>query len=50
MSEPVQRFLGSGETLARLHAWCEEAEQSGIKALQQFSARLKGYTLVQAAH
>ena len=45
-----ERSHDAHETLARLHAWCEEAEQSGIKALQQFSARLKGYTLVQAAH
>src|SRR5690606_24199535 len=45
-----ERSHDAHETLARLHAWCEEAEQSGIKALQQISARLKGYTLVQAAH
>ena len=44
-----ERSHDAQETLSRLHAWCEEAEQSGIKALQQFSARLKGYTLVQAA-
>ena len=31
--------------LARLHAWCQEAEASGIASLQQFSARLKGYSL-----
>jgi stearoyl-CoA desaturase (delta-9 desaturase) len=35
-------------TLARLQAWCAEAEASGIQSLQQFSARLKGYTLVPA--
>jgi stearoyl-CoA desaturase (delta-9 desaturase) len=32
-------------TLQRLQAWCNEAEASGIQALQAFSARLKGYTL-----
>src|SRR6476661_7139763 len=34
--------------LARLHAWCQEAEASGIASLQQFSARLKGYALATA--
>lgn len=28
-----------------LQAWCREAEASGIRALQEFSARLKGYAL-----
>jgi stearoyl-CoA desaturase (delta-9 desaturase) len=32
-------------TLAKLHAWCAEAEASGIQALQAFSVRLKGYAL-----
>jgi len=31
-----------------LRAWCREAEASGIAALEQFSARLKGYALVSA--
>jgi len=35
-------------TLSKLHAWCTEAEASGIHALQQFSARLKGYAIVPA--
>ena len=35
-------------TLRKLHAWCVEAEASGIQSLQQFSARLKGYALVPA--
>ncbi len=35
-------------TLAKLHAWCNEAEASGIQALQAFSARLKGYALAPA--
>lgn len=35
-------------TLQKLHAWCAEAEASGIAALQAFSARLKGYALVPA--
>jgi stearoyl-CoA desaturase (delta-9 desaturase) len=32
--------------LEALRAWCAEAVASGIAALQQFSARLKGYALV----
>jgi stearoyl-CoA desaturase (delta-9 desaturase) len=32
--------------LEALRAWCAEAEASGIAALQEFSARLKGYALV----
>ena len=35
-------------TLQRLHAWCAEAEASGIKSLEQFSQRLKGYALAPA--
>jgi len=29
----------------RLQAWCAEAEQTGIKALQEFAAYLRGYSL-----
>ena len=32
-------------TLHNLQAWCHEAEASGIRVLQEFSARLKGYSL-----
>ncbi|MDQ3269556.1 MAG: fatty acid desaturase [Pseudomonadota bacterium] len=35
-------------TLHKLHAWCAEAEASGIQALEAFSLRLKGYALVPA--
>ena len=35
-------------TLARLQAWCAEAEASGNQQLQAFSARLKGYALAPA--
>ena len=34
--------------LEALRAWCADAEASGIAALQQYSARLKGYALVPA--
>ena len=37
-------------TLQRLHAWCVEAEASGIHTLQAFSERLKGYALAPARH
>ena len=35
----------ASERLQRLQAWCQEAEASGIRALQDYSARLKGYAL-----
>jgi stearoyl-CoA desaturase (delta-9 desaturase) len=38
----------AAERLQRLQAWCAEAEASGVRALQDYSARLKGYAL-QAA-
>nr|WP_243700020.1 fatty acid desaturase [Lysobacter sp. N42] len=44
-----ERSHDAKATLARLHAWCQEAEASGIASLQQFSARLKGYALAPAA-
>jgi len=39
------RSNSAGETLHNLQAWCHEAEASGNRALQEFSARLKGYSL-----
>ncbi|WP_058835876.1 DesA family fatty acid desaturase [Luteimonas abyssi] len=39
------RSHDAGERLRRLQAWCHEAEASGIRALQEYSARLKGYSL-----
>lgn len=40
----------NGEAMLEgLKQWCREAEASGIRALQEFAARLKGYSLV-AAH
>lgn len=36
---------GSEATLEALRQWCHEAEQSGHAALQEFAARLKGYSL-----
>jgi stearoyl-CoA desaturase (delta-9 desaturase) len=33
--------------LAQLSDWVHEAENSGIKSLQDFAARVRGYALVQ---
>jgi len=38
----------AADTLHQLQAWCHEAEASGVRALQEFSARLKGYSLQTA--
>ena len=40
------RSNDAGERLKQLQAWCQEAEASGIRALQEYSMRLKGYALV----
>ncbi len=39
------RSHDAAERLRQLQAWCQEAEASGIRALQEYSARLKGYAL-----
>ena len=41
-----ERQQDAATTLARLQEWCREAEASGIRALQDFAARLRGYALV----
>jgi len=43
-----ERSNDASATLQRLQAWCAEAEATGIRALQEFSARMKGYAI--AAH
>jgi stearoyl-CoA desaturase (Delta-9 desaturase) len=43
------RAQNASESLQNLQAWCREAEASGIRALQEYSQRLKGYSL-QTAH
>jgi len=43
------RSHDAGERLHALQAWCRDAEATGIRALQDFSARLKGYSLRGAA-
>jgi stearoyl-CoA desaturase (delta-9 desaturase) len=39
------RSHDAAERLRQLQAWCHEAEESGIAALQAYSQRLKGYAL-----
>ncbi|KAF1685338.1 acyl-CoA desaturase [Pseudoxanthomonas broegbernensis] len=39
------RSHDAAERLRQLQAWCHEAEASGIRALQEYSMRLKGYAL-----
>lgn len=40
-----QRGHDAAERLRRLQAWCEAAEASGVRALQEYAARLRGYAL-----
>ena len=42
------RTANAGESLRNLQEWCREAEATGIRALQEYSARLKGYSLQPA--
>lgn len=39
------RSNDAAERLTKLQQWCQEAEASGIAALQAYAARLKGYAL-----
>lgn len=38
----------AAERLRRLQAWCAEAEASGVRALQDYATRLRGYALAPA--
>jgi stearoyl-CoA desaturase (delta-9 desaturase) len=38
----------AAERLRRLQAWCAEAETSGVRALQEYATRLRGYALAGA--
>jgi stearoyl-CoA desaturase (delta-9 desaturase) len=40
---------GAEAMLAALQEWCREAEASGIRALAEFAARLRGYALAPAS-
>ncbi len=39
---------GAEQALKGLQQWIHEAEESGIRALQEFAQRLKGYTVAAA--
>ena len=39
------RTSNANEALHNLQTWCREAEATGIRALQDYAARLKGYSL-----
>ena len=43
----TQRSQTGADRVERLRAWCAECEQSGIQALEDFAAYLRGYRLVQ---
>jgi stearoyl-CoA desaturase (delta-9 desaturase) len=40
-----ERSTDAAASLQRLQVWCAEAEATGIRALQEFSARMKGYAI-----
>ena len=42
------RTSNAADALHNLQAWCREAEASGIRALQDYATRLKGYSLQSA--
>jgi stearoyl-CoA desaturase (delta-9 desaturase) len=44
-----RRGVGGEHLLKALQEWCHDAEATGIRALQQFAARLKGYRLAPAS-
>jgi stearoyl-CoA desaturase (Delta-9 desaturase) len=43
-----RRYTNQEKLLQALSDWCRRAEQSGIHALQEFAARLRGYSLKTA--
>ncbi len=46
LARVLERGNGSAEAmLANLQDWCREAEATGIRSLQEFSVRLRGYAL-----
>jgi stearoyl-CoA desaturase (delta-9 desaturase) len=42
------RSADAAAKMDALRAWCVEAEASGVRTLEEFSARLKGYSMVHA--
>lgn len=49
LAETLERSGRNGEALIEgLRAWCDDAERSGVAALEEFARRIKGYQLVGA--
>ena len=49
LAETLERSGRNGEALIEgLRAWCDDAERSGVAALEEFARRIKGYQLVAA--
>jgi stearoyl-CoA desaturase (delta-9 desaturase) len=47
LANVLERGNGNADTvLTNLQEWCREAEATGIRALQEFAVRLRGYALV----
>jgi stearoyl-CoA desaturase (delta-9 desaturase) len=45
----LERGNGTGDAMLKnLQDWCHEAEATGIRTLQEFAARLRGYSLTPA--
>jgi stearoyl-CoA desaturase (Delta-9 desaturase) len=50
LASVLERGNGGAEVmLSGLQEWCREAEATGIRTLQDFAARLRGYSLVPVA-
>lgn len=45
LKELMQPSVENADRLARLQEWCAKAEATGIDALQEFAARLRGYNM-----
>ncbi|MBT8422267.1 MAG: transposase, partial [Gammaproteobacteria bacterium] len=43
-----QANVSNEKLLAQLKEWCAEAEASGIRSLEEFAVRLRGYALQPA--
>ena len=49
LAETLERSGRNGDALIEgLRAWCDDAERSGVAALEEFARRIKGYQLVGA--
>jgi stearoyl-CoA desaturase (delta-9 desaturase) len=44
----LMEMRGAEQALSGLQQWIHEAEESGIRSLQEFAQRLKGYAVASA--